>query len=54
MGGEHDSLGIYIGDNGFSTYLRYLWTTTAHLWQYMHLATLFDCINSDYMQAKLT
>lgn len=51
-GGEHHSLGIYIGDNGFSTYLRIFMDNDGSFMSNMHLATLFDCINCDYMQAK--
>ena len=51
-GGEHHSLGIYIGENGFSTYLRIFMDNDGSFMSNMHLATLFDCINCDYMQAK--
>ena len=51
-GGEHHSLGIYVGDKGFSTYLRTLIDSDGSFISNMHLATLFDCINCDFMQAK--
>ena len=51
-GGEHHSLGIYVGDKGFSTYLRIFMDNDGSFMSSMHLATLFDCINCDYMQAK--
>ena len=51
-GGEHYSLGIYIGERGFSTYLRIYIDGDGSFISNMHLATQFDCVNCDFMQAK--
>ena len=51
-GGLHHALGIYIGSEGFSTYLNSLYSggmNQAELWS---ISTEFDCINCDFMQAK--
>lgn len=51
-GGEHHSLGIYIGDNGFGTYLKTLQSDGKSLVESLCDSVLFDCINCDFMQAK--
>ena len=51
-GGLHHALGIYIGSEGFSTYLNSLYSggmNQAELWS---ISTEFGCINCDFMQAK--
>lgn len=50
-GGEHYSLGIYIGDEGFSSYLRLI-NGDGSVINDMRNATKVDCINCDFMQAK--
>lgn len=51
-GGEHHSLGIYIGDRGFTTYLNTLLLNEKSPLEAMLGAITFDCINCDFMQAK--
>lgn len=51
-GGEHYSLGIYVGEEGFSTYLRTLMNSGADIVTSMQESIAFDCINCDFMQAK--
>ena len=50
-GGEHYSLGIYIGEEGFSSYLRIL-NSDGSMINNLHYVTKADCINCDFMQAK--
>lgn len=51
-GGEHFALGIYIGNEGFSTYLRSLNLDGNSIIRNMQQSVTFDCINCDFMQAK--
>lgn len=50
-GGEHYSLGIYIGEDGFSSYLRIL-NSDGSMINNLRYVTKADCINCDFMQAK--
>ena len=50
-GGEHHSLGIYIGEEGFSSYLRIL-NSDGSMINNLRYVTKADCINCDFMQAK--
>ena len=50
--GTHHSLGIYIGDEGFSTYLNTLAANNTTELEALNSAVEFDCINCDFMQAK--
>lgn len=50
-GGEHYSLGIYIGEEGFSSYLRIL-NSDGSMINNLRYVTKADCINCDFMQAK--
>ena len=50
--GEHHSLGIYIGEKGFCTYLHTLVLNGKSSIEAMLDAITFDCINCDFMQAK--
>lgn len=50
-GGEHYSLGIYIGEEGFSSYLRILKSDGSMITNLRNV-TKADCINCDFMQAK--
>lgn len=50
-GGEHYSLGIYIGEEGFSSYLRFL-NGDGSMINNLRNVTKADCINCDFMQAK--
>ena len=50
-GGEHYSLGIYIGEEGFSSYLRIL-NSDGSMINNLRYMTKADCINCDFMQAK--
>ena len=50
-GGEHHSLGIYIGEEGFSSYLRIL-NSDGSMINNLRYVTKADCISCDYMQAK--
>ena len=49
-GGEHYSLGIYIGEEGFSSYLRML-NSDGSMLNNLRNMTKADCINCDFMQA---
>lgn len=49
--GAHYSLGVYIGDGGFSTYLRILEANGTDMMTAMEASVEFDCINCDFMQA---
>lgn len=51
-GGEHYSLGIYVGDNGFVTYMKSLQADGKNLVEALCDSATFDCINCDFMQAK--
>lgn len=51
-GGTHHSLGIYIGDKGFSTFLNTLSANELSPIDAINLSEEFDCINCDFMQAK--
>ena len=50
-GGQHYSLGIYIGEKGFTTYLSSLNMPDNQLDAMQRVAT-YDCINCDFMQAN--
>ena len=50
-GGEHYSLGIYINEEGFSSYLRIL-NSDGSMINNLRYVTKADCINCDFMQAK--
>lgn len=50
--GEHHSLGIYIGNEGFSTFLKTLLASNMNVIESMSASIEFDCINCDFMQAK--
>ena len=50
-GGKHYSLGIYIGEEGSSSYLRMLNSDDSMLNNLRNM-TKADCINCDFMQAK--
>lgn len=50
-GGEHYSLGIYIGEEGFSSYLRML-NSDGSMLNNLRNMTKADGINCDFMQAK--
>lgn len=53
QGGSHYSLAIYIGENGFSTYLKSLIANEySNFANALSLSSEFDCINCDFMQAK--
>lgn len=53
QGGSHYSLGIYIGEKGFSTYLKSLIANEySNIASTLSLSSEFDCINCDFMQAK--
>ena len=51
--GQHHALGLYIGEKGFSTYLKTLSMSSQDIDPFkMHeIATSFDCINCDFMNA---
>ena len=51
-GGQHHSLGIYIGSQGFSTFLMTLEGDKMNTFEVLCSSTEFDCINCDFMQAK--
>ena len=51
-GGQHHSLGIYIGSRGFSTFLLTLEANKTNEFEALSSSTEFDCINCDFMQAK--
>lgn len=50
--GQHHSLGIYIGDEGFSTFLNTLAANNMGTVGSIAASVEFDCINCDFMQAK--
>ena len=50
--GTHHSLGIYIGDEGFSTFLYTLAADRMNAIDALCTSIEFDCINCDFMQAK--
>ena len=49
--GQHFSLGIYVGEKGFTTYLSNLSMPDDQL-SIMQRVVQFDCINCDFMQAN--
>lgn len=51
-GGQHHSLGIYIGDEGFSTFLNTLKANNLSHIELMIATTELDNINCDFLQAK--
>lgn len=51
-GGQHHALGIYIGSQGFSTFLRTLEADRMNIFDALGSSSEFDCINCDFMQAK--
>ena len=51
-GGEYHSLSIYIGTNGFSTYLRAALFHDMSMLENLNASIEFDCINCGFMQAK--
>lgn len=50
--GTHHSLGIYIGDEGFATFLYTLAADRMEMVDALSTSIEFDCINCDFMQAK--
>ena len=51
--GEHFALALYIGRQGFSSYLRSLDISNCSSYEeFMELAMTIDCINCDFMAAK--
>lgn len=50
--GTHHSLGIYIGDEGFATFLYTLAADRMDTIDALSASIEFDCINCDFMQAK--
>lgn len=51
--GEHFALALYIGRQGFSSYLRSLDISNCSSYvEFMELAMTLDCINCDFMAAK--
>lgn len=52
-GGEHLALALYRGDKGFSTYLKTIRFNDKRFsdFEMIEMASTFDCINCDFMQA---
>lgn len=51
-GGKHHSLSIYVGSQGFATFLLALEADKKNAIEALCSSSEFDCINCDFMQAK--
>lgn len=50
--GEHFALGLYIGDSGFSTYLKTISMANMEAIEMHEASIAFDCINCDFANAN--
>ena len=49
--GQHHALGFYIGDKGFSAYLKTIFMSDSDIFEMSEVVMTFDCINCDFMNA---